>query len=107
LQSVSSIPDSQQNTTVQALCNACNAAAYEEASEASRLRTFDIYGQICVEENIKFQEIGKTRDRSQGASEKLGVCVLTNTGDDDNSVAGLGTLEACNEEGGITYTPPN
>ena len=88
-----------QNTTVQALSNACNAAAYEEASEATRLRTFDIYGQICVEENIKFQEVGKTRDRSQGASEKLGVCVVTNTGDDSNDIASLGSLEACTDEG--------
>ncbi len=93
-----------QNTTVQSLCNSCNAAAHTEASEATRLRTFDIHGQICVEENIKFKEIGQARERAQGASEKLGVCVLTNEGVSDDDTVGLGTLEACTD-GGITYTP--
>lgn len=70
LESVSSIPDTMQNTTVQALSNSCNAAAHEQQSSANRIRTFDIHGQICVEENIKFAEVSEARERSQGASEK-------------------------------------
>ena len=94
-----------QNTTVQALCNSCNAAAHEEASAASRLRTFDIYGQICVEENIKFCELGNARERAQGASEKLGVCVVTNDGTDpEESDNALGDF--LTEDGTITYCPP-
>jgi hypothetical protein len=94
-----------QNTTVQALCNSCNAAAHEESSSASRIRTFDIHGQICVEENIKFCELGEARERSEGASEKLGVCVLSNESSDTStgSVAALGSLAACPD--GISYTP--
>lgn len=105
LQSVSSVPDQMQNTTVQAICNSCNAAAHTEASQASRIRTFDISGQICVEENVKFKEIGEERERAQGASEKLGVCVLTNEGTEDNTIDGLGSLEACSDNGGVSYTP--
>lgn len=101
LQSVSSVPDQMQNTTVQALSNSCNAAAHEEQSTAARIRTFDIHGQICVEENIKFAESSEARERSQGASEKLGVCVVTNEGSDtdDSGVGSLGTLGACSDSG--------
>ena len=101
-QNLASIPDTMQNTTVQALCNSCNAAAHEEASSASRIRTFDIHGQICVEENIRFCETGEARERSQGASEKLGVCVVTNEGTSDET--DLGSLQAC--DGELSYTPP-
>lgn len=82
-----------QNTTVQALCNSCNAAAHEESASANRIRTFDIHGQICVEENIKFCELGEARERAQGASEKLGVCVVSNEGSD--STGALGSLQYC------------
>lgn len=99
---VNSVPDSMQNTTVQAFCHACNAAAHEEASTASRIRTFDIHGQICVEENIKFGETGEARERSQGASEKNGVCLVTNDGSDGGDV---GTLAAC--DGALEWTPPS
>lgn len=101
-QNLASIPDTMQNTTVQALCNSCNAAAHTEASAASRIRTFDIHGQICVEENIKFCETGEARERAQGASEKLGVCVVTNEGSSDDTE--LGSLESSGGE--IIYCPP-
>ena len=94
-----------QNTTVQTLCNACNAAAHSESAAAARIRTFDIHGQICVEENIKFCEIGEARERSQGASEKLGVCVVTNDGADVDDDDSLGSLEIC--DGAIAYIAPN
>ena len=97
-----------QNTTVQALCNACNSAAHEEASEANIIRTFTINGSISVEENIKYCELGSARERSEGASEKLGVCVVSNTGSGSSSsdVGSLGTLAACGQEG-IQYAAPS
>ena len=107
MQNIASVPDTMQNTTVQALCNACNAAAHEETACANRIRTFDIHGSICVEENIKFQEIGEARERAQGASEKLGVCVVSNEGSD--STGALGSLAYCaNSSSGsnIGYSAP-
>ena len=54
----------------------------------------------------KFKEIGEERERAQGASEKLGVCVLTNEGTEDNTIDGLGTLSYCSDDGtGLGYTP--
>lgn len=103
-QQVSSVPDTMQNTTVQALSNACNAAAHAEESEATRIRTFDISGQVCVEENVRYKEKGEVRERSQGASEKLGVLVVSNEGSDDST--DLGTLAACGDEG-IQYEAPS
>ena len=90
-----------QNTTVQAFCQACNGAAHEEASTASRIREFNINGQICVEEKVRFSETGEARERSQGASEKNGVCYVTNDG---TSADDLGSLEAC--DGALAWTPP-
>jgi hypothetical protein len=78
-ESIVSIPDTAFESECESACCACNAADHVSESSATRKRTYDINGSICVTETIEMTESGNGSEQSVGHSHKATACVTENS----------------------------